>query len=317
MLGEPVDRSTSGEDATYSGLRVVRTVAMLSIVGFHVSWQPLLGIAFGLTSLQVVMCALVVRSRQPSTLRPFAAKRAKRLLTPWIFWSGAYALFEIGRNLLRGTPPLSTFQGWMLGCGASPHLWFLPFAFAASLLVNRAHALARGWSNEASVVGSAMLGVAALLAAEPLKAQLVPISPFDLWIDGIPSLAFGFSIGRALSLPSAPRRSRGLLAVALASLLPWVLEELAPIPTPLFLRYAVAVPVACAGFAVRVPRCRTLELLASFNLGVYLVHMLAIQAVNAWSGAADLTPLAHTLAVYAACLPAVWVLRRLGIPNVT
>ena len=38
----------------FNGLRVVRTLAMVSIVGYHVTWEPAFGIAFGLTSLQVI-----------------------------------------------------------------------------------------------------------------------------------------------------------------------------------------------------------------------------------------------------------------------
>ena len=48
----------------------------------------------------------------------------------------------------------------------------------------------------------------------------------------------------------------------------------------LWARYAVAVPLAMVGFLWRAPSSRLLTWLAERNMGVYVVHILVLQAVD-------------------------------------
>ena len=113
-----------------------------------------------------------------------------------------------------------------------------------------------------------------------------------------------------------PWRAELLLAVALVSLLPWCLTAPGSSALALFERYALAIPVVCLGFLVALPDQRWINALASANLGVYLVHMLAIRATDRLPGVAELSAFPHTALVYVACLMVVVALRRLRIPYI-
>ena len=293
----------------YPALRAVRTLAMLSIVGYHVAWEPILGVAFGLTSLQIILCALAARSGRRSDFAQFATKRSRRLLLPWITWSGIYVGFELVRAWRSGTSFGAPFADLPWASGGSFHLWFLPFGFAASLLAARSVRLLPERSPWAGVAVTTTLAAGLLLSNGALHAGLDPAAPFDLWLDGSPAVGFGLGIAAALGL-SRPRDRRAalffvsLVACAVAFSTHGTLEH------PLALRYALATSVACAGFALHVGEHPLLARLASYNLGVYLVHMLAIRVVDHVPGIDGAPVLLHTALVYAACLAAVWVLRR-------
>lgn len=316
----PVPAAVAGPAASsravYTGLRPLRTVAMLSIVGFHVSWEPPFGVAFGLTCLQTILCALATRRPRSTPLAPFARRRAKRLLVPWVFWSSVYALFEIVRAWHAGQPLFGRLEGCSWASGASFHLWFLPFAFCASVAANRLQSVFERQPARGSIATTALFGVALVLAAVPLGVLLTPPMPFGMWLDGAATIAFGLAIGRSLALEDPGERRASLTGVAALALLPWLLSLHVVDPSPLFTRYAVAVPLAVLGFLVRAPESRVLGTLASCNLGVYLVHMLVIRLVDHVPGVNEVAALPHTLLVYLACLGVVYCVRRLRVPYV-
>jgi len=304
------------EGEVYTGLRLVRTLAMLSIVAFHIDRRPLFGIAFGLISLQVVMCALATRRPRAPDIGLFAKKRARRLLVPWVFWSGAYLLLELARALRWGDPLATHFKPWMWGSGGAYHLWFLPFAFVASLVVIGVQRLVQDGPRSASIALFAGLGAALVLLAAPLRSTLTPVAPFDCWIDGLPTLAFGLALGLTLARDDQRERQLGILCIALASAVPTLLEGTFPASAQLAERYAIGVPFVCLGLMVRIPESRTLALLASVNMGVYLVHVFAIGAVERLQDIPTISVLPPLVPVYAASILAVVCLRRLRIPHI-
>ncbi len=322
----PLSRAGTADAEVYTGLRLVRTLAMLSIVAFHIDHEPLFGIAFGLISLQVVMCALATRRARAPRFAPFAKRRATRLLVPWVFWSALYLLFEFARALRWDDGFTSHLKPWMWGSGGAYHLWFLPFAFVASLVVVGVKRLVQSAPKRGSVLFFAALGAALVLAATPLRSALEPAVPFDCWIDGLPTLAFGLALGTALSIDDLRERQLGIFCIALLGALPSLfngaLDGVFPASAMLAERFAIGVPFVCLGLMVRIPKSRTLAALASVNMGVYLVHVFAIGAVQRLQHAsaiplipkiAGLPPL---LLVYALCLAAVFGLRRLKLPHV-
>ena len=304
-----------GQSELFSGLRVVRTIAMLSIVGYHVTWEPIFGIAFGLTSLQIIMCALVARAERARPLAGICQKRATRLLAPWIAWSGVYALFEVGRHSLAGEGALDWVEPWMWIAGTSFHLWFLPFGFAASVTVNAALRLARPARPAAQATVAALAGAALLVAIDPLKRLIAPVNPFDLWIDGLPTLLFGIAVGRSIAVTDRVRRAALLLVVAALGLVPFVLGSTVLPASGLYERYAVAIPVVCLGLIVPVPDRRWMATLAATNLGVYLVHMLAIRVMDRLPAIASVHELARVAIAYGLCLLAVLAIRRTKLPH--
>jgi peptidoglycan/LPS O-acetylase OafA/YrhL len=315
----PLSQAGTADAEVYTGLRLVRTLAMLSIVAFHIDHEPLFGIAFGLTSLQVVMCALATRRSRAPRFAAFARKRAKRLLAPWVFWSALYLLFELVRALRWGDGFASHLKPWMWGSGGAYHLWFLPFAFVASLVVVGVKRLVQNAPKRGSVLFFAALGAVLVLASAPLQSALQPAVPFDCWIDGLPTLAFGLALGTALSIDEVRERHLGIFCIALVGALPILLngalDGVFPASAVLAERYGIGVPFVCLGLMVQIPKSRTLAALASVNMGVYLVHVFAIGAVLRLQHSPVIAALPPLLLVYVLCLAAVFGLRRLRIPH--
>ena len=300
----------------YTGLRPVRTLTMLTIVVFHITWQPVFGVAFGVIALQVVMCALATRDETARPLGSVARKRGQRLLVPFVVWSAIYGLLEIGLALSRGEPPLARFDHSMWLSGTSFHLWFLPFAFVASLAANRIAKLVERAPREVAVLGLTTLG-ATLVIAAPLVYRLgQPPHPFEYWIDGAATIAFGVAIGRALLIPSPTHRLGWLFFIALFAASTVHLGPELAYDSELYARYGVAVPIACLGFMVRMPEVKGLAWLASCNMGIYVMHMLALRVLGRIPGMEGQPTLVWFVLGYALCLATVAVVRRLRIPGV-
>ena len=296
--------------ATYGGLRPVRTLCMLSIVAYHVRWtgvdppEPLLGVSFGLTTLQVILCALVARAASAPPAGPFLARRARRLLRPWLLWSAVYVAVKVAQSLRYGHGWSDQLDASMVMVGGSFHLWFLPYGFAASWLALAGLHLTRGRRAAAGAWAGGLLGAVVLLLGTVSQRALAPPPPLDLWLDGAPALLFGLAIGRALSVERPDTRRRLLMAVSALSLLPVLLGAYVAPESQLWARYAVAVPLACAGFLVRCPDVPLLTWLAERNMGVYVVHVLALQAVDRVEVLGGLPDLGRILAVYVLSLGA-------------
>lgn len=310
------DAATAAVGRTrYGGLSMVRTLAMLSIVAYHVDLRPLLGVSFGITSLQIVLCALVARSSQAPPMGAFAAKRATRLLAPFVFWSAVYAIVEVLLALYHHQSIAGRFNLRMLAAGTSFHLWFLPWAFAVSLLVRGATSLSRGALREPAIGVAAVLGSALVYFGTSLQWSLAPGRPFYLWLDSSAAVAFGFALGRALTLP-AERRRLWLCAIVACALLPcFVGPGLAP-ESVLWARYALALPLACIGFLLPLPESRFLERLSSYNLGVYVVHLLVVHLLTRIPAVWGLEVGWRIAAVYLLSLLGVHLLRRTGLKHV-
>lgn len=317
---EEVSEEARGQ--VFTGLRVVRTVAMLSIVAYHVLWSPdqepdpIFGVAFGLSTLQVVMCALIARRSTAPTPRDFVPRRAARLLLPWIFWSVVYIAVKVLLALRYGHAWWSPFEWSMVIAGGSFHLWFLSYGFVASLVVLFATRACEGNRARMAIPVAGVAGTALVLLGTVLTRALPLPDPLPLWIDGSAAVAFGLAIGRALSLEGRSERRTWLLIISGMALLPLLVgPSLAP-HSQLWARYGVAVPLACLGFSVRVPESRLLTFLASYNMGVYVVHILAIQLVNRLPLLAGLPDAGRIMAVYGICLVLVACLRRTRLSRV-
>lgn len=312
----PATTVAGEQENLYTGLRPVRTLAMLTIVAYHITWQPLFGVVFGVTALQVVMCALATREETVRSIRSVIRRRGKRLLWPWLVWCAIYGLLEIALAVQSGEAPLAGFDRSMWLSGTSFHLWFLPFAFLASLAANRIAKLLESTPRELTIAALASLG-AAIVIAIPLAYRLGhPPHPYSLWLDGAGTIVFGVAIGRVLSMRSAHGRLGWLLFIAgTAAATVHVGPEVAD-DSPLYARYGVAVPLACLGFIIRLPEVKWLAWLASCNLGIYVMHMLALRTLGRIPAMAEQPTAVWFVLTYLLCLGAVVGVRKLRIPGV-
>ena len=303
-MGDGGEGAPSSRAPLYTGLRPLRTFCMLSIVAYHTSWSlekepdPLLGVSFGLTTLQVVLCALVARGSREPVLSTFVQRRARRLLRPWILWSALYIGLQILQSIQLGNEWSDRLvpSRWLRG--GSFHLWFLPYGFAASLLALLATRACRGHLAARGACIASMLGALLLLLAQVSASFLQPSPPLDLWLDGLPAVAFGVAIGRALSIRELPRQRALLAGIAAVSLLPLLLGSYLVPSSHLWPGYAIAVPLACLGFSIPFPEFRVLTWLAGVNMGVYLVHIIALHLVDRVEWLLGASDLLRVIAVY-------------------
>ncbi len=110
-------------------IEILRIVAAFGIVCFHTSGLdvPYAGlIAFAVLTSYFDVGPNIARTRQFLTT-------AKQFLLPWLIWFSLFGLL----NILMGKPVLLTDNGIILGIlsGPSIHLWYLPFAFLAVIII--------------------------------------------------------------------------------------------------------------------------------------------------------------------------------------
>lgn len=301
----------------HPGLRIVRTLAMLSIIAHHISSRPVFGVAFGVTSLQIVMCALQSRQDRARPLMEVGRKRFTRLILPWLLWCGIYGCFEVSLALRWNQPVLHRFDSACWFAGTAFHLWFLPFAFVASILANRALKASEEHSRNLSILFFSALGAVLVLAAPIIHRELHPMRPFGYWIDGAGTIAFGVAIGRVLSIRNHDHRNPWFLVILAFGTLPMLIGPDLVQVTGLYDRYGVAISLACAGFLLRCRDSRILAIFAAYNLGVYLVHMLVLRGMDHIPALGELHLVPRLAVCYLLCLLVVGVIRRLRIPYLT
>ncbi len=217
------------------------------------------------------------------------------LLVPWALWSVLYGAVHLGTGkpvMETGSAPLS------LVVGTAIHLWFLPFLFAALLVLGsvkqRLPAELLFWP--ATLGTSAMLVTASLWypAAQGWDAPLVQ------WLHAAPALLCG----------GAPRVARGAAASGLAvvaAALTWLcLSPVADVTIPYVVgTLAIALALALAPAADRLRL--NVQSAASCMMGVYLVHVLALGAARRILGDSGLV---LPLSAFILSLGAVWALQR-------
>ena len=146
-----------------------RLVATFGIVWVHVSEAQGLSAraaALGRFGTSFYISAAVFMSALPffkAPTRPpsdVIRARARRLLVPFLLWSGIYALFYLGTMLPQGYPLAKVVSLWGPLAGTAPHLWFLPFAFLASTLCASMMPRLLGWSERSLALTTASCALA-------------------------------------------------------------------------------------------------------------------------------------------------------------
>lgn len=254
-----------------------RLLAAFGIVLFHTG-AP--GGGIGYAALPFFLIVLLMLGGAAAARQPFgayAARRARRLLLPWLLWSGVYGGLKLAEALVEGQPLDSAFFPWMLLTGPAIHLWFLPFAFAASLLLPGLMRIAQPAPVPVSLSAAlsdrrglllVLCGGAALAALALAQGGILP-APLAQWREALPAICLGFGFAVAARRAHALIAFGGIcLAAGLGALaLGWTdgLPQL-------------AVALLGLGVCLAWPRPATplSSLLGQSALGVYLVHPLVI-----------------------------------------
>jgi peptidoglycan/LPS O-acetylase OafA/YrhL len=181
-------------------LDILRLAGAFVIVLFHARSPggQLMPAAMAVFSALMGYLAMADRKDQPfgATVR----KRADRLLRPFLIWGGIYATMRIGDALAGGDPLLKTMVDWLPPRGTMGQLWFLPFAFLASLAVILARRMLPAIATP--VVALPLATVIALVWLPMLRA-MAPAPGIAVYLDYIPAVFFGVALAAASATPMA------------------------------------------------------------------------------------------------------------------
>lgn len=251
-----------------ASLDYARFLAAIGIIVFHVGT---VGASIAYAALPFFLLLLMVVAFPAAdrlAFKAYARTRAIRLLRPWVIWSLVYGILKLADAGLTETTLQSEFASWMLLTGPSLHLWFLPFALAACLVVWPLAKFSGSLSTRSQVACAALGVVLAVLIAWAFR-DLVPTPPFAQWLFALPAVALGTGFGCLRSMPHSAfvtGTCTGVLAGAL-----WLTDW----PSG-----STQMVLASAAFAM----CLALPLrdrpsarwLADLSLPLYLAHPLVI-----------------------------------------
>ena len=290
-----------------ASLDYARLIAAFGIVLFH-SGAP--GGAFGYVGLPFFLMLLLVLAwpaAQRTEFDVYVRGRAQRLLIPFVIWSLVYGALKLAEVLMTGKPPGQEFSASMLLTGPAIHLWFLPFAFVASVAVyplawlqGPLHVrVPKAVARRNRVVLVSVLTGLGLIALACRQGSGLP-APFAQWAYAAPAvclgLVFAVTQGRAVTL---------ILVIGIfttiAMLAGWT-DELVQ------LVLAALALLVCQ--MIRLPETALSRLSVAAAMGVYLCHPLVASVLERTSGLAP-----HSLGL-AIATGAVALLLTLGIGSV-
>jgi surface polysaccharide O-acyltransferase-like enzyme len=179
-----------------------RLIAALGIVLFHTG-APGASLGYAALPFFLMLMMLFCVPGADRGLRDFATSRAGRLLVPWLGWSLVYGGLKLAEVVLTPRSLADEFAAWMLLTGPAIHLWFLPFAFVASLL---AWPLVRTMRNRPMAAGI-VFAVAALAVHGWRQGTVLPV-PAAQWVHALPAVLPGLGIGIAGAGRDAPMAGR-------------------------------------------------------------------------------------------------------------
>ncbi len=260
----------------------LRIMAAFGIVWFHTPAAPGRAIAYsGLPILLLLFVSLLTSQSHGSDARRFVIRRWNRLVVPWLFWCGVYAICRFGQAVV--SPYVSdTWQSPSLATllvGTHIHLWYLPYAFIWGLIVWAIEVRTRYMDNRVVVAAALIVTVLAMLGYLLTAARCGLGVPWAQWAFSAPAIPLGFAIGRCQTARDEQTRRLSLLVVALGGALACLTLCLTGHASP-------GVPYGIA--AILVPLAYLLPgrqgLLTAWatplTFGIYLLHPLVDYAVR-------------------------------------
>lgn len=250
--------------ARLAGIEVLRLVAAAGIVWFHAG-AP--GAVIGYGGLPVFVLLSVAFAAEAAALPPEAVVRAqaRRLLVPWLAWSGVYALLRVAEAVARGEPPVAWADPWMLLTGPVLPLWYLPFAFAVTTAVRVAR------PRRAPVAWCAA-GAGLLVLVAVLLPRLAVPPPVPQWVFVAPSVLLGLGLAGVPRGPGARRLAAGLVGAAVAATAAAALLGGGRFALP----YLVGVAACAVAWCVDLPAAPRLRAVTDLAFGLFLVHPLVL-----------------------------------------
>jgi surface polysaccharide O-acyltransferase-like enzyme len=299
---------TSSRDERCGAIDWLRFIALIEIAGYHsrMGRIPLLD-GLGLPLLLVITNLYNCKLTEYRGLLTFLRDKARRLLVPWLFWCAVYGVV-LAVKAFRDEIPLTTmFPLRTLVAGTYPHLWFVPFALFAAIVVAALQRAARRWRPVPVIAGAMLVGAALAFADARFDYLRAWGEPWPQWSFSLPSIFFGYAIGRSLLLDAAERRVLLPVLIACGGLV-WVLSASLDGPRQ-YERYGGAILLSASALLLSARPDRVIAFLAPLTLGIYLAHALVMRLLIA-AGISWKSSLAWALVDIAVTILLVWTLRR-------
>jgi len=297
--GEP---AVAPEQYRIASIERLRILAILGIVWFHTENATGRSVGYaGLPAFVMIFCALSARKSRPEDIGPFAKKKAKRLLMPWLFWGVVYAGCKLLKQSLYGLDLSESFTAQMFLAGPKIHLWYLPFAFAAGLIVNLLHRCTRHISSPVTILSGILVGGLLLFFCSMITPSITAPSiqwhfPVPQWIFALPAVPLGFCVGRVFCSFRNQVRMQRLFYLGIVLVVEAVCLLLLCLGSRyLVIPYGIAVVLVCAAFLGKTRCSAPLRKFASLAYGIYLIHPLVASMLRV-AGMETMNPLA-TLAI--------------------
>jgi len=275
-------------DGRIASIDLLRIVAAIGIIWFHVEGAPYRQIAYaGLPMFLLIFFSLITRD-SGTTTACFLQRRWNRLLKPWLFWSAVYGLCRLA-NVIH-TVDWAELWGMLsigtLFAGTNIHLWYLPYAFVSGFLVFAVNRRMRETDHIVTVTTAAITGMLILAACTvAMTGQRLP-EPLPQWEFGLAAIPLGLAIGRCLMIPSQNLQRTLLAGIGLAVLVEsQILQAVNAGGTAI--SYGIGVPLVCAAYCLETKGNIVVVTLAPLTFGVYLVHPLVMYGLRhslPWTG---------------------------------
>lgn len=260
----------------------LRIFAAFGIVVFH-AYDRQSGLIrsigyFGLPAFLSIFSALLFeRSSLFGSFSMFLRKRGRRLLLPWLFWSCIYLLLALVKTYWVHKPDSFELSIQTFLTGTSIHLWYLPYAFLASILIYGLIRLRPKLGRSFLFLCIAgFLGVL-VFSSYVLKHWRLPV-PFPQWVFGTPAVFYGLLLMSLYqSLPFRSRLAAGIFLVIGTEILLAALYEMGY--SGLCVSYGIACPLVGAVFLVSGENIPTASIAlkgGELTYGIYLIHPLLL-----------------------------------------
>jgi len=256
----------------------------------------------------IIFCALCSRKMCPETVTTLAVSKARRLLVPWLFWSIIFFGVDLLKMEIQNREFSKTFKGYMLITGPSTHLWFLPYAFVAALILNLLQRRVNHIRSSIDILFSGICGIILISGCSVLLQSTQIPTPFRQWVFGLPAVMLGFCIGRVYAKIS--RRTQWIFycliacnVVIICLLLTYLGYGRLSVP------YGIATALVCAGFIWEGKTDPISQKCALLTYGIYLMHPL-IGYVLRYGVVYEANPWLIMVAVFLLSCVVTWVFKQ-------
>ena len=180
-----------------ANIEQLRILSAFGVASFHTydRFPRSIGVA-GFIILLLSYCAFVVNKPEPYGVAKVARRKAERLIKPWLFWSVIYGMLGLAKMVYENVSFSDVFSPTRLVIGTRIHLWFLPFAFVAALLLACVHRKITDIRDSYTIITAISIEALCVFGCSIIQSHLHPPTPLAQWILGLPAKPLGFAIGR-------------------------------------------------------------------------------------------------------------------------